>query len=254
VEVGVAGASPRTVNFAEPVAAPVSFASFKEEYNKELNADLGDAIKILAFNNAIRGTSEPTSDPDAATMWNWYSTVTGSAKTQATAFLTKVEADNLVHESLLTSFKSNLDIALPQTAGQVAADAKNYGAIVGSTLPVASTTTGITDEAVKAYNALSSMGAANKAKAKEAAESRVYESWHKRFKKLVTDGQFGGNTGFQNIVTCFRQTVQTTDPGNDSNGGTSGWAVYSRVSAATQAKMKAAIVAQMSDSVENVAA
>merc|ERR1719436_1425092 len=88
---------------------------------------------------------------------------------------------------------------------------------------------------------------------KKAAESRVYDSWHLRFKKLITDGRFGGTTGFQNIVSCLKQTLQTTDPGNDSDGGTSGWAVYSRVSAAIQAKMKAVIVAQMTASAENVA-
>jgi len=235
------------------VGTPVSFDSFKTEYNKELAADLTSAVKILTFNKAIRGTSEPTTDADAATLWNWYSTVTGSAKTQATAFLTTVEADNLVHESMLTTFKTKLDSALPQTAGAVAADAKNYGAIVGSTLPTVSTSTGITQAAQDAYTALQSMGTANIAKAKKAAESRVYDAWHLRFKKLITDGRFGGTTGFQNIVSCLKQTLQTTDPGNDSDGGTSGWAVYSRVSAATQAKMKAAIVAQMTASAENVA-
>merc|ERR1712083_456300 len=156
----------------------------------------------------------------------------------ATAFLTTVEADNLVHESMLTTFKTRLDSALPQTAGAVAADAKNYGAIVGSTLPAVSASTGITQAAQDAYTALQSMGTANIAKAKKAAESRVYDAWHLRFK---------------NIVSCLKQTLQTTDPGNDSDGGTSGWAVYSRVSAATQAKMKAAIVAQMTASAENVA-
>merc|ERR1711870_75307 len=97
--------------------------------------------------------------------------------------------------------------------------------------------TGIVAAAVNAYNTLQAMDAANQAKAKKAAESRIYDSWHKRFKALVS-GTFDSTSGFQNIVKCFKETVQTTDPGNDSVGGKSGWAVYSRVSAATQAKMK----------------
>merc|ERR1712228_803650 len=197
-------------------------------------------------NNAIRGTSSPTgtdaNNADAVKLWSWYHEVTGSPKTQATAFLTTVETEQLVHEAMLSDFRANLLLALPQT-GTVEADAKNYAAIVGAAAP---TTTGILAAAVNAYNQIQSMSATQAAKAKTMAETRVYESWYKRFKALIAANTFSGTDGFKHITKCMKETEQTTNPGDDSQGGTSGWAVYARVSAATKQKIRDLIVAQMS--------
>merc|ERR1711920_168547 len=160
-------------------------------------------------------------------------------------FLTTVEAEHLVHESMLSDFRANLLLALPQT-GTVEADAKNYGAIMGDELPTASGTTGILASAVTAYNQIQSMSATQAAKAKTMAETRVYASWHKRFKALIDANTFSGTDGFKHLTKCMKETEQTTDPGDDSQGGSSGWAVYARVSAATKKKMRDLIVAQMS--------
>merc|ERR1712232_1425516 len=54
-----------------------------------------------------------------------------------------------------------------------------------------------------------------------------------------------GTNGFRHIMKCLKETVQATNPGDDSQGGTSGWAVYSRVSSATKKKMRDLIVAQV---------
>merc|ERR1711972_878733 len=215
------------------------------------------ALDLLVFNNLIRGTSQPASaiseNGDAKFLWSWYSGVSdASVKAKATAFLEKVETDNLVHEQMLTTFNTELQTALTQgtTAGAVATDAKNYAAIIGDTLPVASPgTTGITTAAVAAYNALQSMGTANQAKAKALAETRLYGSWLARFKKLRdTDSRFTGTSGFQRIVQCLKETMQTTASTDDTNGGQSSWAVYHRVSAANKKLIKDAIVKQMSSS------
>merc|ERR1712066_479109 len=105
-------------------------------------------------------------------------------------------------------FKTELVKALKQesaTNNYVAADAKNYGAIVGSTLPKESSDSGILKAAVDAYTALQAMDEANRAKAKKAAESRLYDSWHKRFKALVS-GTFESTSGFKSILKCFKET------------------------------------------------
>jgi len=213
---------------------------------------------ILKFNNDIRGSSEPT-DTDAAKLWSWYSStgLDASAKASATTFLKNVETEQMVHSSMLIDFKTNLDLALKQdtTANNfVAADAKNYAAIVGGVAPTVDTTcssgtctgTGIRNAAKLAYDQLQLMSAANKATAKASAEARLYGSWLLRFKKLRdTDGIFSGTNGFKYITKCLRETVQSTNPGDDSQGGTSGWAVYARVSSAMKKKMRDLIVAQV---------
>merc|ERR1711972_230563 len=178
-----------------------------------------------------------------------------SAKEKATAFLTKIETDNMVHEQMLTTFNTKLQAALVQgtAAGDVAIDAKNYAAIVGDELPVVSTSTGITAGALAAYNALQAMNSANKAKAKALAETRLYGSWLARFEKLRdTDDRFTGTSGFQCIVECLKGTMQTTAADDDTNGGESGWAVYHRVSAANKKLIKDAIVKQMGLSISAV--
>lgn len=242
--------------YSYAVVEPVSLATFKEEYNSNLpdvNTGTDAALKILKLNNYIRGTSEPPStDADAQKLWAWYSEVDGTAKTGATAYLTKVETDNLVHEQMLTSFNTKLQAALTQatTAGAVATDAKNYAAIVGDTEPVVSTT--ILQSAKDAHDILQRMSTANQAKAKASAETRLYDSWAKRFKALVDAARFGGTTGFQYIVKCLKETLQTTACTDDTDAGESSWAVYNRVSSVNKAKLKAAIVAQMTTSVSAV--
>merc|ERR1711972_184422 len=236
--------------------APVSYDDFVQEYNANLNdvnSGTSAAISILNFNNLIRGASEPAStdaeNADAQKLWSWYSGVSGSPKSQATAFLTKVETDNMVHEQMLTTFNTQLQAALVQTTngGDVAIDAKNYAAIVGDTLPVQSITTGITSGAVAAYTALQAMNSANQAKAKSLAETRLYGSWLARFKKLRdTSSRFTSAGGFKNIVQCLKETLQTTASTDDTNGGESSWAVYHRVSAANKKLIRDAIVGQMS--------
>merc|ERR1712061_301688 len=196
------------------------------------------------------GTTAPT-DADVKYLWSWYSGVTdATAKASAKAFLAKVETDNMVHEQMLTTFNTDLKKALTQatTVGAVAKDAKNYAAIVGDTKPDADTTgTGIRADAVSAYTALQAMSAANQAKAKTLAETRLYESWLARFKHLRdTDSKFTGTDGFKNIVDCLKQTMQTTASSDDTVGGESSWAVYHRVSTANQKFIKDAIIAQMS--------
>lgn len=235
--------------------APVSYADFVEEYNKNLpdvNQGTSAAVNVLDLNNLIRGTSEPAStEGDAQKLWSWYSGLTdASVKAKAEAFLAKVETDNLVHEQMLTTFNTKLTAALTQgtAAGAVATDAKNYAAIIGDTLPVANpATTGITADAVAAYNALQAMGTANQVKAKALAETRLYGSWLARFKKLRdTSSRFTGAGGFKNIVQCLKETLQTTASTDDTNGGESSWAVYHRVSAANKKLIRDAIVEQMS--------
>merc|ERR1711920_921492 len=207
------------------------------------------AVEVLKMNNHIRGTTAPT-DADEKYLWSWYSGVTdATTKAAAKAFLAKVETDNMVHEQMLTTFNTDLKTALTQatTLGAVATDAKNYAAIVGDTLPVKDTTTGITADAVSAYTALKAMSAANQAKAKTLAETRLYGSWLARFKHLRdTDGKFTGTDGFKNIVKCLKQTMQTTASSDVTVGGESSWAVYHRVSTANQKLIKDAIIAQMS--------
>merc|ERR1712113_1013065 len=194
-------------------------------------------------NDEIRGSTEP-SQADRKKLWAWYSEVTGSAKTAAQAFLEKVEKDNMVHEQLLTNFNTKLQAALTQATGpgKVALDAKNYAAIVGDEIP--SVGGPVTAHAVVAYNLLQSLSATNKAKAKALAEARLYSSWENRFKAVSS--RFTGTGGFKNIVKCFKETTQTTAVSDDTDAGESSWAVYSRVSAALKAKIRKAIVDQMS--------
>merc|ERR1711920_52725 len=236
--------------------SPVSLDDFKAEYNlnfPDVNTGTSAAVDVLAFNNLVRGTSEPAStiaeNADAQKLWSWYSGVgDASVKSKATAFLTKVETDNLVHEQMLTTFNTQLQAALVQgtAAGDVAIDAKNYAAIIGDELPVVSTTTGITAGALAAYNALQAMNAANRAKAKTLAEARLYGSWLARFKQLRdTNSRFTGTSGFQRIVQCLKGMMQTTAATDDTNGGESSWAVFHRVSAANKKLIKDAIVKQM---------
>merc|ERR1719401_2088266 len=112
----------------------------------------------------------------------------------------------------------------------------------------------ITQHAKDAYDILQWMSTANQAKAKAFAETRLYDAWAKRFKVLVTADRFGGTTGFQNIVKCLKETLQTTAVTDDTDAGESSWAVYNRVSSANKAKLKAAILAQMTTSVSAVPA
>jgi len=170
------------------------------------------------------------------------------------AFLTKIETDNLVHEQMLTSFRTKLNAALTQatTSGAVATDAKNYAAIVGAATPTVAAP--ITQSAADAYKMLQTMSTSNQAKAKASAETRLYDAWAKRFKALVAAGRFGGTTGFRNIVKCLKETLQTTACTDDTDGGESSWAVYNRVSAANKAKLKAAILEQMTTSISAVPA
>merc|ERR1711920_474368 len=207
------------------------------------------AVDVLKMNNHIRGTTAPT-DADEKYLWSWYSGVTdATAKASAKAFLEKVETDNMVHEQMLSTFNTNLQKALTQatTSGAVATDAKNYAAIFGDEVFVKDATKGITAEAVAAYDALQAMSTANQAKTKTLAQTRLYGSWLARFKQLRdTDNKFTGTDGFKNIVQCLKQTMQTTDSGDDTVGGESSWAVYHRVSTANQKLIKDALVKQMS--------
>merc|ERR1712039_265813 len=234
--------------------APVSLDDFKEEYNKNLvdeNTGANAAVNILKLNNLIRGKSEPAdTEPDAQKLWSWYSGVTVSAqKEKATAFLNKVETDNMVHEQMLTTFNTKLRAALVQGTGvgKVVIDAKNYAAIIGDEKPVPSLASGIKSEALAAYNALQALSKANKAKALALAEARLYGSWLARFEQLRDhEDRFKGATGFRHIVQCLKETLQTTASTDDHSGGESGWAVYHRVSAANQKLIRDAIVKQMS--------
>merc|ERR1711981_520240 len=116
---------------------------------------------------------------------------------------------------------------------------------VDTTCTVACTGTGIRNAAKLAYDQLQLMSASNKATAKASAEARLYGSWLKRFKKLRDAGTFSGTNGFKFITKCLKETVQATNPNDDSQGGTSGWAVYARASSATKKKMRDFIVAQV---------
>merc|ERR1712217_998417 len=177
--------------------------------------------------------------------------VDGTAKSNAKTFLAKIETDNMVHEQMLTTFNTKLQTALAQgdTAGDVTKDAKNYAAIIGDTTPTA--TAPILQAAVDAYSTYATLSTATKAKA--LAEARLYGSWQKRFKKLVDAGRFSGTSGFARIVKCMQETESTAAISDDTDGGESSWAVYARASAATKAKIRAAIVAQMSASTSAVA-
>merc|ERR1712039_698759 len=219
---------------------------------------MGTATKILTLNKAIRGASEPdaTTNADEQKLWSWYSSasVVGTdAQASAKALLAKTETTNMVHEQMLTDFNTNLLKALKQgtTDGDVSKDAKNYAAIFGDAEPTVSTT--ILQEAVNAYTSYQALDTANQAKAKALAEARLYESWKKRFNKLVDAGRFSGTSGFANIVKCMQETLSTTAISDDTDGGESSWAVYARSSADHKAKIRSAIVAQMSASVEAVA-
>jgi len=206
-------------------------------------------------NKAIQGTAEPdaTTKPDENKLWSWYSSVDGTAKSNAKTFLAKIETDNMVHEQMLTTFNTKLQTALAQgdTAGDVTKDAKNYAAIFGDSTPTA--TAPILQAAVDAYSTYATLSTATKTKAKALAEARLYGSWQKRFKKLVDAGRFSGTSGFARIVKCMQETVSTAAISDDTDGGESSWAVYARASAATKAKIRAAIVAQMSASTSAVA-
>merc|ERR1719436_1773037 len=236
--------------FGYPVTEVKSLAKFKQEYNSNFNdvhTGATPSSDVLAMNNRIRGSTEPT-DADQKKLWAWYSEVDGTAKAAAKTFLEKVEKDNLIHEQLLTNFNTQLNTALVQGTGpgKVAVDAKNFAAIFGTVAPTA--TGDILTAAVTAYGQVQKMGTANLAKAKALAEARLFGSWQKRFKEV--NGQFTGASGFKHIVQCMKLTFESTAtaPTDDSNAGASGWAVYSRVSAATKAKLRAAIVEQMTAS------
>merc|ERR1712217_593811 len=99
--------------------------------------------------------------------------------------------------------------------GAVATDAKNYAAIVGDTEPTVAAP--ITQNAKDAYDMLQMMSTANQAKAKAFAETRLYDAWAKRFNVLVTADRFGGTTGFQRIVKCLKETLQTTAVTDDTD-------------------------------------
>merc|ERR1711972_512697 len=137
------------------------------------------------------------------------------------------------------------------TTGAVATAAKKYAAIVGDARPASPAVAPLTSDTLAAYDYLRMLNTASQTKAM--AETRLYDSWAKRFKVLVDGGTvFSGTDGFKNIVKCLKETLQTTAPTDDSEAGQSSWAVYHRVSAASQAKLKAAILEQLSASVSAV--
>merc|ERR1711920_763891 len=196
-------------------------------------------------NKKIRDSADPDSstDGDLQKLWNWYVAVDGSAKTEAAAYLEKVEKD--YSDELLLDFRGKMRsaIKLSDASGQVAIDAKNFEAIFGETQPNP-TGTDIRTAALNAWTTLRNADKATRAKAKELAEARLYSSWQKRFKAV--ESQFAGSSGFFRVVQCLAQTLQTSVAASDTYAGNSGWAVYSRVSDATKAKLKAAIAEQLS--------
>merc|ERR1712113_1217911 len=193
---------------------------------------------------------------DENLLWAWYSSssVVGTeAQANAKALLAATETTHMAHALMLADFNSNLLLALKQTTndGDVSKDAKNFNAIFGDNEPSTSST--IRQEAVNAYTSYQELSSANQAKARALAEERLYGSWELRFNKLVDAGRFSGASGFKRIVKCMQETVSTTAVSDDTDGGESSWAVYARASAATKAKIRAAIVAQMSASTSAVA-
>merc|ERR1712050_608139 len=124
----------------------------------------------------------------------------------------------------------------------VAIDAKNYGALIGSVEPTVAND--VVASTQKAWKTLQLLSASSKATALASAESRLYGSWFKAFKNhRDTLSTFSDpTTGFKATTKCLKQTVQPANPEDDSVGGSSGWAVYSRVSSATQKKMRDLIV------------
>merc|ERR1712183_445999 len=95
-----------------------------------------------------------------------------------------------------------------------------------------------------AYNQIQNMDATHATKARTMAETRLYGSWQKRFKALVDANTFSGTHGFKDILKLLKETEQSTNPADDTQGGTSSWAVYARVSAATKKKMRDLIIAE----------
>merc|ERR1712217_19974 len=194
---------------------------------------MGDAYAILKFNNDIRGSAQPA-DTDALKLWSWYSSsiLDADVKASATTFLTDVETEQLVHEGLLSQFQKDLKKAITQDLGsnKVAIDAKNYGALIGSIEPTVAND--VIAETKAAWKTLQVLSTSAKATALASAESRLYGSWLKTFKNhRDTLNTFSKpQKGFKAITKCLKQTVQPTNPEEDSVGGTSGWAVYSRVS------------------------
>merc|ERR1712050_707711 len=185
-------------------------------------------------------------------LWSWYSSVDGTAKSNAKTFLAKIETDNMVHEQMLATFNTKLQTALSQGTGvgDVKKDAKNYAAIFGDSAPTVSGD--VVQAAVNAYTSYQALSTANQAKAKALAEARRFGSWQKRFNKLVEADRFSGASGFARIVKCMQETMSTSAISDDTDGGESSWAVYARGSAATKTKIRDAIVAQMSASISAV--
>lgn len=208
-----------------------SLSKFKEEYQKEL-PDQTSALKKITFNSAIQGASSP-SDADAKNLWEWYSAVSGTVKTEAKAVMDKMEKDGLVHQLLLSEFVTKLNTAIAQTA--VVTDAKNYEALMKTETPAAGH--GIAAETVAAHELLKVMNAADKAQANAFIEARMYGSFTKAY-----DGYSNTLNDYQKITQNFAQTLATTQVTGahaDDVKGKDTWDVYSRVPAAMQDKIRA---------------
>merc|ERR1712113_111777 len=244
--------------FASYTAVPISsLDKFKQEYRKYYDQipSATKAATALKLNEGLESSTEPDVT-DQRYLWALYSQVDGTVKTEAQAFVKKMESDNMLHDQLLLDFKTQMESALASVAGagEVAVDAKNFEAIFGEAKPLLPTDTGaapgITANAQPAWNALQKLTAANKKHAKQLAEDRLYDAWKVRFEAVSS--QFSGTSGFLNILKCLKDTVSTSVPLSDSWAGESGWAVYSRVSDATKAKLKAAIIKKLSASTSAV--
>jgi len=222
-------------------AAPQSLAKFKELYNLEKAKDLTTPIKILEYNNALRGSSAPPL-VDAGLMWDWYSAVTGPEKNEASEFLNQVEKDNLVHEQLLSTFVgTDLDLVLAGTnAATSKDDAINLKGLLGDTKPVANTPTGMLAATVTAWETLKKMKSAEKVQALEMAKNKMYEKWVALFKV-----DFAALDDYAKMTECFAQALQDKDTQPPAGEGLTNWNVYSRMPTDIQSKMAAHMLQKM---------
>lgn len=222
-------------------AAPQSLAKFKELYNLEKAQDLTTPLKILEYNNALRGSSAPTV-ADAEFMWDWYSAVTGSEKNEASEFLNQVEKDNLVHEQVLSSFLStNLDAVLAGTnAATSKNDAINLKGLLGDTEPVVGTPAGMLAATKTAWNTLKRMNAAQKAQALEMFKNKMYEKWVSLF-----ENEFTNLDSYKKMTECFAQTLQDKDTEPQADPAKRNWNTYSRMPTDIQSKMAAHMLQKM---------
>jgi len=221
---------------------PQTLAKFKEEYTKERQGDLDTSLKILQYNNAIRGSATPTYT-DSAPLWQWYHSDTGAIKVEAQKFLEQVEKDNLVHEQALASMLGEVKKVLAGGATEtgIKQDAANLKLLVGSTLPVAGNgPPKILADTVNTWNSLKDLSAATRKTVLDHAWVMLYDNWAAVYDAKMTDLK-----DYASITKGLAEMLGKKAPGDNTAYGQTNQPVYFGAPTALQSKMRAFFLAKL---------